>query len=71
MDLLTTFTHGSELQAITAIPPNIHNSQITTALTKPFPSGCVLSSRTLATAYNSGDSSALRTQVLSSQPLLN
>jgi hypothetical protein len=33
----------------------LHNSQITTAPAKPFPACCVFTSRSLATAYNSGD----------------
>jgi hypothetical protein len=48
----------------------LHNSQITTAPAKPFPACCVIISRSLATASNSGDSSASRAQVLSSQPPL-
>jgi hypothetical protein len=52
MDLLTIYTHNSELQVITAPLP-----QITTAHAKPqfvivFPSRC------LVTALNNGDSSA-------------
>jgi hypothetical protein len=46
---------------------NLHNSQITTAPAKPFPACCVFISRFLATASNSGDYSASRSQVLSSQ----
>jgi hypothetical protein len=61
MDLLTTYTHDSELQAVTAPPP------ITTAPAKPFPACCVFTSRSLATASDSGDASASRPQVLSSQ----
>jgi hypothetical protein len=45
---------------------NLHNSQITTAPAKPFPACCVFTSSSLATASNSGDSSASRSQVLSS-----
>jgi hypothetical protein len=68
MNLLTTFTHHSELQVITAPP------LITTLYKSPqhllslFPACCVLTSHFLATAYNSGDSSASRAQVLLSQP---
>jgi hypothetical protein len=55
MGLFSTYTHDSELQAITA-PPLIHTLQMTTAHTKPqyflvFPSRC------LVTAHNNGDSS--------------
>jgi hypothetical protein len=37
----------------------LHNSEITTAPAKPFPACCVFTSRSLATASNSRDSSAL------------
>jgi hypothetical protein len=47
---------------------NLHNSQTTTAPAKPFPAFCVFTSPSLATASNSGDSSASRARVLSSQP---
>jgi hypothetical protein len=51
---------------------DIHNPQITTAPAKPFPAYCVFTSRSLEFASNSGDSSALRAQVLSSQtPIQN
>jgi hypothetical protein len=43
---------------------NFHNSQTTTAPAKPFPACCVFTTRSLATASNSGDSSASRAQVL-------
>jgi hypothetical protein len=48
--------------------PNFHTLQITAAPTKPFPACSVLTSRSLETASNSGDSSASRAQVLMSQP---
>jgi hypothetical protein len=47
---------------------SLHNSQITTAPAKRFPVCCVFTSRSMATACNSGDSSASRAQVFSSQP---
>jgi hypothetical protein len=47
---------------------NLHNSQITTAPAKPFPAFYVFISRSLATSSNSGDPSASRAQVLSSEP---
>jgi hypothetical protein len=56
LDLLTTYTHDSELQAITA--PPIHNSHITTTPAKPFAACCVNTSRSLVTVCNCGDSSA-------------
>jgi hypothetical protein len=62
MDLLTTHTHDSELQAITASPLT------TTAPSKPFPACYVFIDRFLAKASNSGDFSASRAHVLSSQP---
>jgi hypothetical protein len=49
------------IQAIIATP------LIFTAAAKPFPAFYVFTSRSLATAFNSGDSSASRAQVLSSQ----
>jgi hypothetical protein len=61
------YTHPSELQAPNAIA-DFHTSQITTALAKPFPACCVLTSRFLVTASNSGDSSTSLAQVLLSQP---
>jgi hypothetical protein len=47
---------------------NLHNSQITAVTTKHFQACCVLASRSLASASSSGNSSASRTQALSSQP---
>jgi hypothetical protein len=47
---------------------NPQTLQTTTAPAKSFPDCCVLTSRSLATASNSGDSSASRAQVLLSQP---
>jgi hypothetical protein len=67
-DLLTIYTLDSELQAITALPLNstIHKSpQHPLNL---FSACCVFIGRSLATVSNSGDSSASRAQVLSSQP---
>jgi hypothetical protein len=43
---------------------NLHNLQITTQSDKLFPSCCVFTSRSLATASKSGDSSASRARVL-------
>jgi hypothetical protein len=65
MDLLTTYTQDTQVQIITASPLYLHNSQITTAPAKLSPACCVFTSRSLATASNSGDSSASRSQVLS------
>jgi hypothetical protein len=45
---------------------NHHNSQITTPPAKPFPAYCAFTSRSLATAFDSWDSSASRAQVLPS-----
>jgi hypothetical protein len=68
MDLLTTYTHGSELQAITA-PLLIFTIHVSPQHPpKPFFQPAVFISCSLATASNSGDSSASCTQVLSSQP---
>jgi hypothetical protein len=66
MDILTIYTHDSK--AITAPPLNstIHKSpQHPLSL---FPLCCVFTSRSLATPYNSGGSSASRTHVHCSQP---
>jgi hypothetical protein len=68
MDLLTTYTHHSELQVIT---PDIHILQITTAPAKNFPACCVLTSFSLATVSNSGDSSASRALVTARAELLS
>jgi hypothetical protein len=68
LDLLTTYTHDSELQA------NITPSLISTIDKSPlhplsvFPRCCDFTSRSLATASNTRDSSASRAQVLSSAP---
>jgi hypothetical protein len=43
---------------------NLYILQITTALAKPLPACCVLTSRSLVTASNSGDSSTTRAQVI-------
>jgi hypothetical protein len=70
MDSLTTYTHGSELQAITAPPLILTIHKSPKHPLSLFPACCVFTSRSLATASNSGDSSAPRAQVLSSQPPL-
>jgi hypothetical protein len=62
MELLTTYTHDSDLQAVTAPPV------ITTAPTKSSPACCVFISRSLETASNNTDSSASYAQVLYLQP---
>jgi hypothetical protein len=67
IDLLYTRLVSTSNYSATA---NFHNSQITTATAKPFTSLLCLRSRSLATASNSGHSSASRDQVLSSQPPL-
>jgi hypothetical protein len=66
MALLTTSTHHSKLQVISAVAI-LHTSPITTPPAKTFSACCVFTSRSLATASNSGDSSASLVQVLSSQ----
>jgi hypothetical protein len=67
MDLLTTYTHDWELQAITESPliSTVHKSP---QHYKPFPAYYVITSRSLATASDSGDCSASCAQALSSQP---
>jgi hypothetical protein len=47
---------------------NLHTSKLTTAAAKPFRACCVFISLSLATASNSGESSASRPQVFLSQP---
>jgi hypothetical protein len=65
MDLLTTYTHHSELQVITAL-------SLIPILCKSSSACSVSNSRSLATAPDSGDFSAFRDQVLSSQsPMQN
>jgi hypothetical protein len=49
---------------------NLHTSPSTRVPAKPFPASCVLTSRFLATASNSGDSSASHAQVLPSLNLI-
>jgi hypothetical protein len=46
-----------------SVTANLHNSQITATPAKLFPASCVFRSRSLATASNSGDSSASVAQV--------
>jgi hypothetical protein len=68
LDLLTTYTHDMELQAITAplLISIIHKSpQHPLSL---FLACCVITSHSLAMASNNGGPSDSRTQVLSSQP---
>jgi hypothetical protein len=67
MDLLTTYTRHGTTSSYSATA-NLNNSQITAAPAKPFPACYVFTSRSLATAANSGDSSASRAQDLFSQP---
>jgi hypothetical protein len=66
MDSWTTYTHHSELQVIRTLSliPTLYKS----LHAKSSPVCCVFTSRSLVTASNSGDSSASRTRVLSSQP---
>jgi hypothetical protein len=57
LDLLTTLPHGSHKSNYSAIA-NLHNLQIITGPTKPFPACCVFTSHSLVMVSNSGDSSA-------------
>jgi hypothetical protein len=59
LDLLTTYTHNSGLQAITAPPPQ-HPLTL-------FPACYIFISRSLATAPNNADSSASQVHILASQ----
>jgi hypothetical protein len=69
MALLTTYTHHLELQVITA--PSLI-STLYSSLKNPLSLSqpAVLTSRSLATAFNIGDCSASHAQVLLSQPLM-
>jgi hypothetical protein len=60
-------THTTQNTSNFSANANLHNFQITPAPAKLFPACCVFTSRSLATASNSEDSSAIRSQVLSSQ----
>jgi hypothetical protein len=67
MDLLTTYTRGLELQVITTPPlTSTHHHSNSWAFCQP----AVLTSHSLATDSNRGDSSASHAQVLASQPLM-
>jgi hypothetical protein len=67
MDLLTSYApFGATINY--SATANLHTLQITTAPAKPFPACCVLTSGSLTTASNSGDSSASRPHVFLSQP---
>jgi hypothetical protein len=70
MDLLTTYKHQSELHVTTALSLISTLYKSTQHPLSLFPSCCVFISRFLATTSNSGDSSASRAQVPSSQPPL-
>jgi hypothetical protein len=65
MDLLTTYTHDSELQAITA-PPLISTIHKSPQHPLSLFLGCYMLPLTIAS--NSGDASASRAQILFSQP---
>lgn len=67
--LLTAYTYNSELQAISEQPLISTIHEITTAHVKSLPACCIFTSRSLATAANSGDSSVLRPQFLSEMRL--
>jgi hypothetical protein len=66
VDLFTTYSHDSDLQVITELWPisTVHKS----LHAKSSPACSVLNSCSLATASKSGDPSASRAQILSSQP---
>jgi hypothetical protein len=68
LDILTTYTHDSELQVITAPALISTLFQITTVPSMSFPV-YVFTSRSLATASNNGDPSASRAHVLSERRL--
>jgi hypothetical protein len=66
LDLLTTYTHDSELRNYSAVA-NLSNLQITPANTKSSPASSVFAGRFLVTDVNSLVSSASRAEVLPSQ----
>jgi hypothetical protein len=70
IDWITTFVEHLYTQLVTKSNYNaiadVHTLQIITAHAKHFPACCVLTSRSLATASNTGDSSATRAQVFPS-----
>jgi hypothetical protein len=68
MDLLTTYTHHSELRIITALSLTSTLYKSTQHPLSLFPACCIFISRSLATACNSGDYSISLAKVLSSQP---
>jgi hypothetical protein len=67
LDLLTHLGTTNNYSATA----DLHTSQFTTAPVKPFPACYVLTNRSLATEFNSGNSSASLAQVLLSQTFLN
>jgi hypothetical protein len=70
LDSLTTYTHHSGLQVITAL--SLMSTLYKSLHAKFFPACCVSNNRSLATDSNSGDSSASRLQVpLSQSPIQN
>jgi hypothetical protein len=66
LDSLTPLETTSNYSATS----DLHNLQFTIVLTKPFPTCRVFTSRSLAAASNSGDSSVSRAQVLPSPTLV-
>jgi hypothetical protein len=65
LDLFTPYSHNyKQLQR------HCYSSQITTAPAKPFPACCVFTSRYLVMASKQWRFFSFRTQVLSSQPLI-
>lgn len=67
MALLITYTQNKELEAITVLSLNFEFYKSTEHSLSLFPACRVLASRSLTTASNMGDSSALRALVLTSQ----
>jgi hypothetical protein len=68
MYLLTTYIHHSELQIITTLSLISTLYKLPQYLLSLFSTCCTFISRSLATASNSGDSSASRTRVRTRQP---
>jgi hypothetical protein len=70
LDWMTTYAARLGATSSYSATASNQNSQITTAPAKSFPACCVFTSRSLATASNSRDSSASSTHVIPSPTLI-
>jgi hypothetical protein len=71
LDLMTTCITRLGTTSNYSATANLRNSQFNIPPAKLFPACCVFTSRSLATASNSGDSSASRSQALPSPTLVH